>query len=72
MLEQKLQEVILHLTMLRSPHLAEAVTLAALLFFLSFFFSAIRTCFSLTDDGTLKKIGPSGYVYRCKHSCLVS
>ena len=45
---------------LRSPHLAEAVSLAA--------FFAICPCFSLTADGTQKKQRPTGYVFQCKHS----
>ena len=40
--------------MLRSPYLGEAVSLAAVF--------AIHTCFSLTADGTQKKIKPTGYV----------
>ena len=46
--------------MLGSPHQAEAVSLAALF--------AVRICFSLTADSTLKKTRPTGYVFQCKHS----
>ena len=40
-----------------SPHLAEAVSLAVLF--------AMRACSSLAANGTLKKIRPTGYVFRC-------
>ena len=46
--------------MLSNLHLAEAISLAELF--------AIRTCFSLTAYGTLKKARPTGYMYQCKHS----
>ena len=46
--------------MLRSPHLAEAVSLAALF--------ASHMCFNLTVHGTLNKTRPTGNVYKCKHN----
>ena len=46
--------------LLRSPHLAEAISMATL--------CALRFCFSLTAHDTLKKTRPAGYFFWCKHS----